>query len=271
MSGAEKNLVLGTAYCLAIEQVRPFVHTLRRHYTGNASLLVTSLAPPELISFLRSYEIEPVFFCTAHWMVTDVQVGRYARYYEYLRGSVIRFDRVLFTDVTDVIFQSDPFEGLPDGELLCFLEDKRTTIGRCRFNSSWVREIFGEEMLGRLADCRISCSGTTIGTHCAMEKYTELLLRHADPKVMMRLYYRGHDQGIHNVLIHTGALSNARLVENGVHIFTLALTPSAEIRISSNGILTADGRKPAIVHQYNHHPAVLKSVQLAVSNDQSRL
>ena len=267
MSEAEKNLVLGTAVGYGIEQVRLFVESLRRNYRGHATLLVTRWAPPELIGFLRSYEIEPIFF-GAHRLVTDVQVGRYTRYYEYLRGSIVRFERVLFTDVADVIFQRDPFAGLPDGELFCFLEDKRATIGQCSSNSLWVREVFGEEMLARLANCRISCSGTTIGTLPAIEKYSELLLKHANPDVMMRLPIsgRGHDQGIHNVLIHTGALPNARVLENGDHVFTLARTPSAEIRIGSDGILTADGRKPAIVHQYNYHPAVVKAVQGAVSN-----
>jgi hypothetical protein len=39
----------------------------------------------------------------------------YARYCEYLSGSIIQFERVLFTGVGDVIFS---FEGLPNGELL---------------------------------------------------------------------------------------------------------------------------------------------------------
>jgi hypothetical protein len=267
MSGAVKTLVLGTAFGCSIERVRLFVETLRRNYQGHAALLITSWEPSELVAFLRSYEIEPIFFDTALWMVTHVQVGRYARYHEYLRGSVVRYERVLFTDVTDVIFQRDPFNGLPHGELLCFLEDKRATIGGCYDNSLWVRQIFGEEMLTRLANCRISCSGTTIGTHAAMESYAASLLNQARPEVMAKLRgYRGHDQGIHNVLIHTGALPHARLLENGDHVFTLAKVPSAEIKIDSNGILTGDGRKPAIVHQYNYHPAVLEWVRLANAN-----
>jgi hypothetical protein len=268
MSGVEKNLVLGAAYGYGIEQVRLFAESLRRNYHGRGALLVTRWAPSELIGFLQTHQIEPIFFDRAHRVVTDVQVDRYARYCEYLCNSTTRFDRVLFTDVGDVLFQRDPFEGLPGGELFCFLEDKRATIGQCSSNSLWVRQIFGGEMLARLANCPISCSGTTIGSYAAMEKYTELLLMHASPDVMMRLPTgsRGHDQGIHNVLLHTQALPNARVLENGDHVFTLARTPNAEIRISSDGILTADGRKPAIVHQYNYHPAVLNAVQGAASN-----
>jgi hypothetical protein len=44
MSGAEKNLVLGTAYGYRIEQVRLFAESLRGNYHGHAPLLVTRWA-----------------------------------------------------------------------------------------------------------------------------------------------------------------------------------------------------------------------------------
>ena len=201
-------------------------------------------------------------------MCTDVQVGRYVRYYEYLRGSAVQYERILFTDVTDVMFQGDPFDGLPDGELLCFLEDHRATIGRCESNSFWVRQIFGEEALRRLSNCRISCSGTTVRiSFTAIESYVEQLLKYAPPKLMLRLRgHRGHDQGIHNFLIHTGALPHARLVENGEHVLTLAHTPPADIKVSSDSILTADGRRAPIVHQYTRHRFLREWITLSDHN-----
>lgn len=261
------NIVLGAAFGYSVEQVRPFVQTLRRYHGGPAGLLVTSRGPPGLPSFLRQHDIEPIFFESAHWMIVHIQVSRYIRYWEHLRASKAQFDRVLLTDVSDVIFQRDPFEDLPRGELLCFLEDKRMTIGTCKSNSLWIRQVFGEQVLTRLFNHRISCSGTIIGSLSAILRYLELLLRHANPKILGPLQaYRGHDQGIHNYLIHSGALPNAQLIENGNHVFTLCHTPSEEIRIEPEAILTSNGQKSAIVHQYNYHATTLKAVQLMTAN-----
>jgi hypothetical protein len=260
------NIVLGAAFGYSVEQIRPFVQTLRRYHGGPAGLLVTSLGPPELPSFLRQYDIEPIFFESAHWMAFHIQVIRYIRYWEHLRTSKAQFDRVLLTDVSDVIFQRDPFEDLPSGELLCFLEDKRMTIGTCKINSFWMRQVFGEQAVIRFFNHRISCSGTTIGSLPAILRYLELLLHHANPQILGRLQDRGHDQGIHNYMIHSGALPDAQLIENGNHVFTLHHTPSEEIRIEPEAILTANGQKPAIVHQYDRHATMLKAVQLMIAN-----
>lgn len=259
-----ETLVLGTAFGYTVGHVRLFVETLRRHYDGEAGLLITSRGPAvdELISFLHSYKITPIFFDTALWMPTHIQVGRYIRYYEVLRGSTKRYDRVLFTDVTDVFFQAHPFQGAPEGDLLFFMEAPHARIGTCNSNSSWVSQVFGDSMLKRLADKPISCSGTTIGSQSAMEHYIELMLKHASPALMARLNnVRGHDQGIHNMLLHTNALAGVKAVPNGVHVLTLGQTVENDIVIASDGIRASDGTLPAIVHQYNYRPAVLDWVK----------
>ena len=48
-----RNLILGTAFNYGIEQVRVFVESLRRHYDGEAILLVSSRSGSELADYLR--------------------------------------------------------------------------------------------------------------------------------------------------------------------------------------------------------------------------
>ncbi|MGE5503234.1 MAG: hypothetical protein ACM31L_02315 [Actinomycetota bacterium] len=250
-----ETLVLGTAFGYGAQHVRIFVESLRRHYDGDVQLVVTSRGPADLLDYLPTRRVVPRFFDTALWMVTHIQVGRYVRYYEILRESPKRYDRVLLTDVTDVMFQGDPFHGAPDGDLLFFMEDPRTTIGASKPNATWIQQVFGDETLGQLADKPISCSGTTMGSHDAVLHYIELLLKYAKPDLMASLKgWKGHDQGIHNYLLHTGAVP-ARMVENGTHIHTLGLMPDADIRIGTDGILGPHGRPCPIVHQWNYRPA----------------
>jgi hypothetical protein len=119
-----------------------------------------------------------------------------------------KYERVLLTDVTDVVFQSGPFAQLPDDELL---------------------------------------------------------LQPAKPNLMVPLMkYRGHDQGIHNYLLRTGALPNARLIPNGQHVYTVAYVNDADIALGPAGTILAPGPHLCpIVHQYNYKPALLAHVRSA--------
>jgi hypothetical protein len=192
-----------------------------------------------------------------------VQLARYVRYAELLRGASKMYERVLLTDVTDVLFQADPFSNLPEGELLCFLEVAGRTIGQSPVNTRWIKYIFGPEAAERLKSFEIVCSGTTIGTHVAMIHYIDQLLGHAKPEILVKLRRRGHDQGIHNYLLRTGALPNARLIPNGQHVYTMARVPDPDIGLGPNGTILASGRLCPIVHQYNYKPRVLEHVNAA--------
>ena len=249
------NFVLGTAFGYGVGQVRVFVESLRRHFDGDVALLVSSRTGPELVDYLRAHKVRPVFFDCAFWMSIDVQFGRYIRYAELLREAPRPYDRVMFSDVGDVLFQADPFGGLPPGELLLFLEDERTRIGESRANSLWIEQVYGSAMLERLRRERISCSGTTIGMHGAMLEYIEKLLWEGRPDIAARLNtYRGVDQGMHNVLLHTGALPQAVVVPNGDVVWTLHNVPDAEVFADAAGIRTPEGRHPPVVHQYPTKP-----------------
>jgi len=259
------NLVLATAWDVEISEVRPFVESLRRHYQGEVMMLVTSKRSAELVEYLRSHRIIPVYFDCQIWMVMQVQLARYVRYGEILRGASKQYVRILLTDAADVLFQGDPFNNIPDDELLCFMEVSGRTIGQCESDSEWIQQIFGSDALERVKNYDISCSGTTIGSHRAIVEYIDLLLQPAKPNLMARLMnYRGHDQGIHNYLLHTGALPKARLIPNGQHVYTVGRVNDAEITLGPGGTILAPGaRLCPIVHQYNYKPALLAHVRSA--------
>ncbi len=265
MSADSESLVLGTAYRLTVDDVWIFVESLRRFYSGNVMLLVNSYQPPELATYLRSRDVFPVHFDGPPWMTAHVQMMRYVRYGEVLRDSRCSYDRILLTDVSDVVFQGHPFDSMGQGELLCFMEHPGCTIAQSKNMVRWIQQIYGDEALAELGECGISCSGTTIGTHPAIIRYIDLLLSQADPGVLAPLSgYRGHDQGMHNYLLHKGYLPEARLVPNGEHVYTLGLVPGAEVFAGEAGtLLTPDGRACPIVHQYTYNDRMRAHVAAA--------
>lgn len=262
MPDSAPNLVLGAAWRLGVADVRVFVESLRRHYSGDVMLVVSSRESAPLVDYLRSRKIIPVFFDCPYWMVMHIQLARYVRYEEILRGAASEYSRVLLTDVSDVLFQADPFASLPDGELLCFMEAAGRTIGQCHYNTTWIKDIYGPAEFERIKDCEISCSGITIGSHRAIVGYIDRLLTYATPEALAKLSpMRGHDQGIHNFMLRTGALPHARLAPNGQHVFTLGHVPEQQITLTPGGeILAPGGRLCPIIHQYNYKPSIMERI-----------
>src|SRR5438128_464452 len=119
---SSRTLVLGTAYRYEVKDVWVFVESLRRYFDGEVMLLVSSASSPALLHYLETRQITPVLFDCAAWMIPHVQFSRFVRYGELLRAANADYERVLLTDVRDVVFQDHPFDGAPNGELLCFME-----------------------------------------------------------------------------------------------------------------------------------------------------
>ncbi|RYH15499.1 hypothetical protein EON65_31695 [archaeon] len=88
------------------------------------------------------------------------------------------FDKIIALDVRDSVFQSDPFLVIADLPplsvsskpppysyrnafrhlLYVFAEDVTSSLGKCGWNSGWVKDCFGENTLGVVAHNYVICS-----------------------------------------------------------------------------------------------------------------
>lgn len=253
-----ETLVLGTAYGYGVPKVRVFVESLRRHYAGPAALVVSPMSDPALFAYLHAHRIQPVTFACRDWMPWDLQVTRYVCYLDFLLTHGTAFEHIFLTDVGDVLFQGDPFAQAPDGELVVAMEDPAARIGRCDSNASWVRDLYGEARLEHIADRPISCSGTTLGKRRALLRYLDCLLGEAHPDRLCTLppKSRGHDQGMHNVLLHEGRLPGVVMAENGTYVLTIGQVADASLDLRPDGIALVGARHlPPVVHQYQYKAA----------------
>jgi hypothetical protein len=184
-----------------------------------------------------------------------ISSARYFHYYEYLVRQPARFERVMLTDVRDVLFQDDPFAFSLPQPLLFFLEGSGQRIGMERYNRNWVRQLYGRRGLRSLADQRIVCSGTTIGDARAILRYLELMcdeLARLTGRICGRV---SRDQGVHNGLIGRNCFPEAALLENGCGpVLTMGIEAFERFRTAPNGaLLNDDGSRVAVVHQYDRH------------------
>jgi hypothetical protein len=181
--------------------------------------------------------------------------SRFLHYYRLVGATPCQ--RVLLSDVRDVLFQTDPFAKLPHHGLAISLEVPDYTIGSEQWNRSRTLLIYGEPVLQKVADCQVSCSGVTAGDAGSMRRYLELMAQ--DIFALGRLESRQgwFDQAIHNVVLRTRWREPLHGLDTlRSPVATLGAVRDADLRFDDRGrLLNLDGSPVCIVHQYDRKPA----------------
>lgn len=254
------NLVLGLAAGYHYGDVRPFLRSLEEcGYTGECVLFVSDTTRDldrigahsvTIIPLSRKSGLEEVPY----------NALRYFLYLDFLRGQENTYDRIMVTDVRDVVFQRDPFSFGWSAGINCALEDRRMTLGDCPHNSHWIRSHQGDSALENVAGKPISCSGTTVADHASMVAYLKIMTEKMLPfKGGERI--AGYDQGVHNVLLHTGELPDVTMHDNSGPILTLGYTKGEPQRDSDGGVINDSGKRAHVVHQYDRKPLLFKELR----------
>jgi hypothetical protein len=258
-----RRLVLGAAIGFDVEQVRIFVESLRAHYAGEILILI-GWPGLRVARYLKGRGVHVIRVFQTRSFTRSVHARRYVVYLDYLRARLSRYDQVMMSDVRDVVFQRNPFDGIASPQCHFYLESASRTIGADPTNSRWVRGCFTAAEADRLAACRISCSGITIGGSDAIAAYLEKMVARvrAMPWRIYREIGHGYDQAIHNYLVHLDPAIAGIVVENNRHIATMALEPRALYRLDHESrIYGTDGHLIPICHQYDRFPDLLEAVE----------
>lgn len=247
------NLILGLAAGYHYGDVRPFLLSLEQSGCWAEVVLFVSDTTRDLDRIGRHRVIIVPLQRPSGLEELPYNALRYWLYRQYLEESAVRYGSILLTDLRDVVFQRDPFSFPWSGGLNCVLEDRRMTIGRCPHNAHWVATHQGREALGRIADQPISCSGTTVGDHDATQRYLEIMLDRLLPFDGGERI-AGYDQGVHNMLVHTGMLDNLTLHDNAGPVVTLGHTVGEPAIDDEGFVLNESGERAHLVHQYDRKP-----------------
>ncbi len=171
-------------------------------------------------------------------------------------GDGVAYDKLMFADVRDTIFQRDPFSIIDKPGFYAFQEAVPTTIRQCGWNKGWVQDCFGAGMINEIGDQVVSCSGTSLASWSAAMEYVNLMADELS-RNPSRCERNGVDQGMHNVWVYA-ASKNARLKAGGIHIFSNERGPIATVQSMKTlhrdrfGRVVNEAREVvAVVHQYD--------------------
>ena len=270
------DLILGAVDGYDFYEIEPFLVTLRQSgYSGHLVLFAgpgisartkrrIGRAGAEVVDFVDRFPFLPSPHpenVTALPQPIHICNLRYFLYHDYLLKRGRDFRNVLISDVRDVMFQGDPFEGGLGDAVHVAMENPTIPIGECPWTGPWVVKAYGEEALGELRNKPMSCSGTTMGPIPLMINYLRLMLSEIQ---IMRSGDAYLDQAAHNVLIHRDGIGPVRRLEN-FHgpILTVGSEPAFQLN-QANELVNADGSAIAIVHQYDRHPQLARLVAARV-------
>lgn len=261
-----KNLVMGLAAHYDTDALRNFVLSFRRHMACDI-LLFTQELHEETLAWLKDNDVLTIA------LSQEALVPHNSRFLAF-RAFLARntdYGHVFLTDVRDVIAQGDIFERLnAAGGMHIFLEEKAKNIGSCPWNSAWVAEGYGPDIVGAYGDQYISCVGTLYGDKESMQLYLDMLVKelHAPcPDGRLRVEVYGMDTAAHLHLYYSGRLKaglrerglTLHVHENAGPVFTVGYVPI--FLMSNTGlIMSIEQDFPSVVHQYDRHPAVTAAI-----------
>jgi len=177
------------------------------------------------------------------------------RFFEYRKAIQVRADlsNILLVDIRDVIFQSNPFNDFMNG-LYVGMENNNYKIVDENYNSSWILDAYGEQVLNAMKNQQISCSGVTIGDVESIRSYIDLMINEFLNFPFGKISNRIYDQAMHNKLIFDKKIKNLYLCQPFESpIATLGLFNLDKIPLEKKSIVNKDGSVIPIIHQYDRH------------------
>lgn len=172
---------------------------------------------------------------------------RWGKIHQYIEKHHGCFDKWIFADVRDTVFQLDPFPFVEGDKMIGFYEAARgPNLAACGWNAGWVRDCFGQDVLSEIGSKKISCSGTSFGTTKAVREYVKRMWESLKDNPCER---NGVDQGAHNVLVHKTMKDSfdMRTNEDGpvIHLGWMDTLNRDKL----GRVLTVKKTVPALVHQ----------------------
>lgn len=238
-----------------------FLKSLRK-YNNNCKIVIICEKDKlfdELIHFSNQMDFEIYSDFTIQY---KIMYYRFEIYRKYLHETNVIFDKILLSDINDVIFQEDPFAIHFTEELYCALEKSvlsDATNSSSLLNMHWIDEckFLSENNYENYKNKNIVCAGTILGNYRGIIKFLDFYKNVQSIKIV-------NDQGLLNVYVYNYLSSKKCFQYKESKILTLDKIDFNKLDFNNNNnIINKNLEKYSIIHQINrcNLPFMLKLVE----------
>ena len=254
MSG-KKNLIMGLFSEMEFDQAERFLGSLRRTtFDGDVCMLVDRVTPRTVDALVAN----GVVIERANLSVQPhlpLLSSRFFGYLEFLAGHSDEYDKVMLSDLRDVVFQSDPFAQPWPADIVYAQE--RCLVGGENANYGWIFDTYGKAVADNMRDWFVSCAGTTFGTVAGIMRYLAAMTR--ELRERRAPLPEGVDQAVHNYIVRMRPLRNAWCDTTDSLVSTMHFVSDESVHATAEGVLI-DGRLVPVVHQWDRNKITLDYV-----------
>jgi hypothetical protein len=186
----------------------------------------------------------------------EMMFYRFEIYYDILSKWFIHdINKIMFSDLDDVIFQGDPFSIDFEEQMYCAAEKNIITDNdntSSKLNRHWINESFtvSKYYTENFENQYVLCAGTILGKYLGVLDYLKF---YVDVQSKRPVPKGVNDQGLYNIYIynHTDVSFSKVLPLNESQILTLDKVSFDSLNIQDNKILNDRGEVYVILHQTN--------------------
>ena len=258
---AKKNLILGGIKNLNWNLIKPFFSSFFDANIKNCDIIIfCKKISQEVSDKLKSlgvimYEIPDEYNKLS---VPDV---RFVLYEEFLRDRWDKYNMILSTDIRDVFIQKDVFKYYEKYKsfLGLAIEDGDLTE---KSNKRWLTRIYGNDIYEAIKHERVICCGTIWGTADKFYEMSYDMAKELKAKYPLNIFV--HDQPVLNYFVYYLKKYKDFIIysNNSGPVMTIGCSHRENISIDSDGnLLNYKGEIPALIHQYDRFPDILKKIK----------
>jgi len=268
---SKKDLILSIMHGYDYPFVEPFFESLKRvNYRGDVVVFVSDKASKATRRKLATTDAKFIDYRSAFPFIDSygeafrdispsisINNYRFILFLQFLTAHQDEYDRVMLTDIRDVIFQKEPFSAESGKGISLFLEDPTQTF-RHKFNYEWLKLATDVKTADALADRAVSCAGITIGSINQIIAY----LAYIKSKLVNREKLEwGLDQGIHNSYLYVAKPEGLRVFSSD-EPYVINLGAYQPYNTNQGGeVVNSKGEPYAIVHQYDRSGKLFTAIK----------
>lgn len=271
------NLILGSITNYNFQDIELWIRSLKSTSYKDAIGLVCFNIHKDTIEQIKSFGIIPILtevdsqgnavYNKSNW---NICVDRFLIYHHYL--STKKYDRILVTDVKDIIFQRNPFEDVFEYPIR--LSSEYLTYENEEWGKNNITQAFGKHFFEVLKDTAIMNAGVIEGSADYMRDLFLQIYMYCRGSEKYILGGGGPDQAALNIIVNTLPWKNISQTANLNFACQIGTTGdpnkiekfkpyllSPEPKIMNDMIYTHSNELYAIVHQYDRNPIMKQLIE----------